>query len=97
MYFLIAVIWYVVYIVFQEVGDFIIPRIIHVLKVARDPNLIIQLSRQDEWANEHLDIMGPRNAFFYFGPSNSPGQLAYGNAGRVGMIYYLRKRRETSK
>ena len=66
------------------------------IKVVNSP-VVVQLSRRDEWASQHTDIMGPRNAFFYFGPSNSPGQLAYGNAERVAMAYYLRRKRDVSK
>ncbi|THH06628.1 hypothetical protein EW145_g3962 [Phellinidium pouzarii] len=67
-----------------------------VSKVVQVPTLVVQLSRQDEWALQYPDIMGPRNAFFYFGPSNSLGQVAYGNAERVGMAYYLRKKKDAS-
>ncbi|KAH8118840.1 hypothetical protein DFH11DRAFT_1503211 [Phellopilus nigrolimitatus] len=65
-------------------------------KVVQVPNLVVQLSRQDEWALQHPDIIGPRNAYFYFGPSNSPGQVAYGNGERVAMSYYLRKKKDAS-
>jgi hypothetical protein len=61
------------------------------------PTAIVQLSRQDAWAAKHSDVIGPRNAYFYFGPSSSPGQLAYGNGERIAMAYYLRKKRDNSK
>ncbi|KAI5117047.1 hypothetical protein M0805_007904 [Coniferiporia weirii] len=65
-------------------------------KVVQVPNLVVQLSRQDEWALQYPDVMGPRNAYLFFGPSNSPGQVAYGNAERVAMAYYLRKKKDAS-
>ncbi|KAL5507748.1 hypothetical protein ACEPAH_5366 [Sanghuangporus vaninii] len=65
-------------------------------KVIQVPNVIVQLTRHDEWTSQHPDIMGPRNAFLYFGPSNSPGQVAYGNGQRVPMPYYLRKKKDGS-
>ena len=67
------------------------------LKVIQVPNVVVQLTRHDEWASQYPGVMGPRNAFLYFGPSNSPGQVAYGNGDRVPMPYYLRKKKDGSK
>lgn len=71
--------------------------VLTVRKVVQVPNVVVQLTRQEEWAQQHTDVLGPRSAFLYFGPSNSPGQVAYGNGGRVPMSYYLRKKKEGSK
>jgi len=65
-------------------------------KVAKDPNLIVKLNRLDDWAQRYPDILGPRNSYFYFGPSLSPGQLAYGNTERIPMAFYLRRKKEAS-
>ncbi|TDL30062.1 hypothetical protein BD410DRAFT_780588 [Rickenella mellea] len=65
-------------------------------KVAKDPNLIVKISRRDEWALQHPGIMGPRNAYLYFGPSNCPGQLAYGNSEPTAMSLYLQKKKGSS-
>ncbi|EJD01698.1 uncharacterized protein FOMMEDRAFT_89899 [Fomitiporia mediterranea MF3/22] len=65
-------------------------------KVVQVPNVVVQLTRHDDWAAQHTQVMGPRSAFLYFGPFNSPGQVAYGNGERVAMSYYLRKKKEGS-
>ena len=59
--------------------------------------MVIHLIREERWAVQYPEIMGPRNAFFYFGPSSSPGQLAYGNGEPAPMLDYLQKKREGSK
>lgn len=61
------------------------------------PNVVVLLDRKDEWAAKHPEVLGPRKAYFYFGPSNSPGQVAYGNGERIAMTSYLRKKKDNSK
>ena len=68
----------------------------HIHQVARDPNLIVKLSRMDEWAEDYPDVMGPRNAYFYFGPYNSPGRLAYGGGAPNSMLLFCRKKKDSS-
>ncbi|PAV21447.1 hypothetical protein PNOK_0407400 [Pyrrhoderma noxium] len=67
-----------------------------VTKAVQIPNMVIHLIREERWAVQYPEIMGPRNAFFYFGPSSSPGQLAYGNGEPAPMLDYLQKKREGS-
>ena len=41
--------------------------------------------------------MGPNNSYFYLGPNNVPGHVAYGNnTTEIHMQYLLQKRREGS-
>ncbi|KAK0491597.1 hypothetical protein IW261DRAFT_1438498 [Armillaria novae-zelandiae] len=34
------------------------------------PTLVMKLTREAPWAQQHASIMGPSNSFFYFGPSH---------------------------
>lgn len=67
------------------------------MQVHVSPNLVVQLSRKDDWAALHPAVMGPRNSYLYFGPNIAPGQLAYGNGEKFGMGYFLRKKKEGSR
>ncbi|KAH9910936.1 hypothetical protein B0H21DRAFT_896558 [Amylocystis lapponica] len=46
-----------------------------VTMVDENPNLIMKLTREAPWAQQHSDIMGPSNSYFYFGPNRTPGYL----------------------
>ncbi|KAF4619583.1 hypothetical protein D9613_004771 [Agrocybe pediades] len=61
-------------------------------EVDRTPNVILRLTRELEWSQQHPSIMGPDNSYFYMGPENAPGYVVYGN-GRIniGMPFFLRK------
>ncbi|KIP10366.1 hypothetical protein PHLGIDRAFT_11315 [Phlebiopsis gigantea 11061_1 CR5-6] len=60
------------------------------------PNLVLKLAREAPWAQQHPDIMGPSSSFFYFGPSRSPGNMAYGNSATQAMVNSIRKPKEGS-
>ncbi|KZT29491.1 hypothetical protein NEOLEDRAFT_1107259, partial [Neolentinus lepideus HHB14362 ss-1] len=62
----------------------------------QNPNLIMTLSREAEWAQQHPDIMGPSNSYLYFGPAKSPGYLVYGNGPTQSMINSLRQKKDSS-
>lgn len=71
---------------------------INTVQVVPIPNVVAKISRHEDWTTRHAEIMGPSNAYFYFGPSNSPGQVAYGVAQpRIPMAYYLRRKGSSSK
>lgn len=59
-------------------------------------NVVIRLTREDDWAQNHPDIMGPRNSFFYFGPSRSTGHLIYGNTPEQAMADSMIQKKDTS-
>jgi hypothetical protein len=61
-----------------------------------NPNLIIRITREPQWSQQHPNIMGPSNSYLYFGPNNSPGQLMYGNGPVNHMHTALRQHREGS-
>ncbi|KAI0092108.1 hypothetical protein BDY19DRAFT_579093 [Irpex rosettiformis] len=60
------------------------------------PNLLLRLTREQTWSQQHPDIMGPSSSFFYFGPSRSPGHLAYGNSAPQPMINSMRRKRDAN-
>ncbi|EPQ58887.1 hypothetical protein GLOTRDRAFT_125209 [Gloeophyllum trabeum ATCC 11539] len=62
----------------------------------QNPNLIMTLSREPEWAQLHPDIMGPSNSYLYFGPAKSPGYLVYGNGPTQPMLNSLRQKKDGS-
>ncbi|KAF8638097.1 hypothetical protein AX17_002458 [Amanita inopinata Kibby_2008] len=67
-------------------------------EVGRDPNPIIRLRREAEWAQQHPTIMGPDTAFYYLGPENRPGYVIYGsNKTNIKMSQLFRQNREGSK
>jgi len=57
---------------------------------------VTKLTREAEWAQQHPDIMGPSNSFFYFGPSKTAGYLVYGNLPSQAMSDSMRQKKETS-
>ncbi|KAF9068146.1 hypothetical protein BDP27DRAFT_1327698 [Rhodocollybia butyracea] len=61
------------------------------------PNLVIRLARQIPWTQQFPNVMGPENAYFYFGPGNTPGYIVYGN-NRISlpMAHMSRQQREGS-
>ena len=65
-------------------------------QVEATPNIVTKLTREAEWAQQHPDIMGPSNSFFYFGPSKTPGYLVYGNLPSQAMSESLRQKKEAS-
>ncbi|KAF5336219.1 hypothetical protein D9757_011306 [Collybiopsis confluens] len=46
---------------------------------SESPNLVIRLARHTPWAQYYPNVMGPENAYYYFGPETSPGYIMYGN------------------
>ena len=66
------------------------------LQVEEDPNLIMRLTREAPWAQQHPDIMGPSNSYFYFGPSRAPGYLVYGNSPSQSMSSARRQKKDNS-
>ncbi|KAI0340828.1 hypothetical protein BDW22DRAFT_1359663 [Trametopsis cervina] len=60
------------------------------------PNLLLKLVREAPWAQQHPDIMGPVSSFFYFGPSRTPGNLAYGNTSTHPMANDIRPSKRDS-
>ncbi|KAI0787071.1 hypothetical protein BC629DRAFT_1593603 [Irpex lacteus] len=60
------------------------------------PNLLLRLTREPSWSQQHPDIMGPSSSFFYFGPSRSPGHLAYGNSAPQPMSNSMRRKRDAN-
>jgi hypothetical protein len=67
-------------------------------EVDHTPNALVQLRREAPWVqkHQHQGVMGPGAAFFYFGPSGTPGYLIYGNAPSQPMATALRRKRSTS-
>ncbi|THH18394.1 hypothetical protein EW146_g2592 [Bondarzewia mesenterica] len=65
-------------------------------EVDRSPNILVRLRREAPWALQHRDIMGPSDAFFYFGPSNMPGYIVYGNTPEQPMNTAVRRKRSAS-
>ncbi|CAL1699983.1 unnamed protein product [Somion occarium] len=64
--------------------------------VDESPNLILKLTREAPWAQQHPDIMGPSSSFFYFGPSRTPGYIVYGNSPTQPMTHSRRQKKEGS-
>ncbi|KAL0950358.1 hypothetical protein HGRIS_010325 [Hohenbuehelia grisea] len=67
-----------------------------VSEVAQTPNLVVMLSREPAWSQQHPNIMGPTRSFYYFGPGRSPGYLAYGNSPTQAMSNSIRQKRDGS-
>ena len=65
-------------------------------QVDENPNLIMRVSREAPWAQQHPDIMGPSNSFFYFGPNRTPGHFIYGNSTYVTMAQARTRKKENS-
>ncbi|KAI0690844.1 hypothetical protein BC835DRAFT_1280167 [Cytidiella melzeri] len=66
------------------------------LVVEEHPNLILKLTREALWSQQHPDIMGPASSFFYFGPSRRPGHLAYGNSPSQPMTSAMKQKRDAN-
>ncbi|KAF8841573.1 hypothetical protein BDN67DRAFT_1010506 [Paxillus ammoniavirescens] len=64
--------------------------------VHETPNSVVQVAREAEWSQQHRDIMGPCNAYLYFGPSKSRGFLVYGNGPEVAMANHIRQKKDAS-
>ncbi|TFK96817.1 hypothetical protein BDV98DRAFT_586058 [Pterulicium gracile] len=62
----------------------------------RSSNVVLRISREQAWAEGHQNIMGPSNAFLYFGPNNSMGHIVYGSGPVNHMATALRQHREGS-
>lgn len=76
-------------------------RVVHIftvciIQVDENPNLIMKVAREAPWAQQHPDIMGPSNAFLYFGPGRTPGHLIYGNSTYHTMAQARNRKKETS-
>ncbi|KAL4076374.1 hypothetical protein V8B97DRAFT_1913442 [Scleroderma yunnanense] len=67
-----------------------------VKSLTRDPNLVVKVTREALWSQQHPDIMGPENAFLYLGPGDSRGYMVYGNGETVNMAHHLRQKKEGS-
>ncbi|KAJ3982680.1 hypothetical protein F5890DRAFT_1580541 [Lentinula detonsa] len=64
---------------------------------SQSPNLVIRLARHIPWAQQYPNVMGPENAYFYFGPEMSPGYIVYGNNQiSLPMSHMSRQQREGS-
>ncbi|KAF9523269.1 hypothetical protein CPB83DRAFT_887033 [Crepidotus variabilis] len=56
-----------------------------------DPNRVIRLARDVQWAQQRPTAMGPDNSYFYLGPENNIGYLIYGSTStRIPMSSMLR-------
>ncbi|KAH9942596.1 hypothetical protein B0H21DRAFT_696360 [Amylocystis lapponica] len=67
------------------------------VQVDENPNLIMKLTREAPWAQQHSDIMGPSNSYLYFGPNRTPGYLVYGTSqSTTSMLNSRRQKREAS-
>lgn len=66
------------------------------LQVDENPNLIMKIAREAPWAQQHPDIMGPSNSYFYFGPNRTPGHLIYGNSTYQTMAQARNRKKENS-
>ncbi|KAF8138830.1 hypothetical protein EV363DRAFT_1522831 [Boletus edulis] len=60
------------------------------------PTIVVQVAREPEWSQQHPDIMGPNNAYLYFGPNKSRGFLVYGNGKEVPMAHQIRQKKDSS-
>ncbi|KAI9574327.1 hypothetical protein HD554DRAFT_2165817 [Boletus coccyginus] len=60
------------------------------------PNIVVQVAREPEWCQQHPDIMGPNNAYLYFGPNKARGFLVYGNGREVPMANQIRQKKDGS-
>lgn len=61
------------------------------------PTLVMKLTREAPWSQQHASIMGPSNSFFYFGPRTSPGYIVYGNNPlNLPMSHLMRQERDKS-
>ncbi|RDX55320.1 hypothetical protein OH76DRAFT_1396706 [Lentinus brumalis] len=67
-----------------------------VTMVDENPNLIMKVSREAPWAQQHPEIMGPSNSYFYFGPNRSPGHFIYGNSTYHTMAQARNRKKENS-
>lgn len=66
-------------------------------EAASAPNIIVKLTREAPWADRHEGILGPANSYLYFGPSQSPGYVVYGNnRNSIAMPHFLRQNRENT-
>ncbi|KAJ3836140.1 hypothetical protein F5878DRAFT_690460, partial [Lentinula raphanica] len=64
---------------------------------SQSPNMVIRLARHIPWAEQYPNVMGPENAYFYFGPEMSPGYIVYGNNQiSIRMSHMSRQQREGS-
>ncbi|CAA7259401.1 unnamed protein product [Cyclocybe aegerita] len=60
-------------------------------EVAQNPNPVVRLTREAAWSQQHPDIMGPDNSFFYLGPESTAGYIVYGNnRTNIPMSFFLR-------
>ncbi|TBU45200.1 hypothetical protein BD309DRAFT_1071558 [Dichomitus squalens] len=64
--------------------------------VDENPNLIMKIAREAPWAEQHPDIMGPSNSYFYFGPNRTPGHFIYGNSTYFSMAQARLRKKENS-
>ncbi|KAK2465892.1 hypothetical protein APHAL10511_001533 [Amanita phalloides] len=61
--------------------------------VGRNPNVIIRLTREMPWTQQHACIMGPDNSFYYLGPENRPGYIIYGSSPtHIPMVNLMKKK-----
>ncbi|KAH9939308.1 uncharacterized protein BXZ73DRAFT_99509 [Epithele typhae] len=67
-----------------------------VAMVDESPNLIMRVTREPPWAQQHPELMGPSKSFFYFGPNRTPGHFIYGNSTYVTMPQARERKRENS-
>ena len=60
------------------------------------PNLVIQITRESQWSQQHPSIMGPDKSFFYFGPQTQAGYVVYGNGPSIAMKSLIRQKKDGS-
>jgi hypothetical protein len=66
------------------------------IKIEGNPNLLVKLTRESQWAELYPEIMGPTASFLYFGPSQTPGYIVYGNGPSIHMTYSMRQKKDSS-
>jgi len=64
-----------------------------VKEVEQKPNLLVRVTREPQWSQQHPDIMGPSSSFLYFGPGKSTGYLVYGNSPVQSMASSIRQKK----
>jgi len=64
-----------------------------VKEVEQKPNLLVRVTREPQWSQQHPDIMGPSSSFLYFGPAKTAGYLVYGNSPTQPMTGSIRQKK----
>lgn len=59
--------------------------------------MLVRLTREKEWSQQHPDIMGPSSAYYYLGYDDKPVHLAFGNGERMSMMDWMKLKKEGSR